>query len=144
MVDNTNYMHRNYEYNTLTGKWQRVTIVNDFQQIAGRVGSAATTELTIASGTPSSNKDMYITAISFTNEDSGTACAYAFTLGNSTIGYGVAANGTTDIINSTKDYLAKVGNGESFKILAVNPVSNGTYSAFATGTRKTIDSKIEP
>ena len=143
MVDNTNYMHRNYEYNTLTGKWQRVTIVNDFQQIAGRVGSAGTSEIVIASGTPTGTKDLHANTISVSNQ-TGTACHFAVSNNNSTIMYELVAAGGNYTLNSGQVPLFKVGNGNTVAIVAINPTANGTYSAFMTSKRVTIDSKIEP
>ena len=144
MVDNINYVNRGYTYNTLTGKWQRVTTVNDFQQIAGRVGSAGTTELVIASGTPTSNKDLYVTTVTFSNQ-SGTAAAFAISNANSTINYQYVASGAqVQLIGAAKDPLFKVANGDTLGMVVINPVANGTYTASVTANRVTIDGKIEP
>lgn len=143
MVDNTNLIQRQYEYNTLTGKWQRVEVTNDFQQIAGRVGSASTTEVVIASGTPTASKDLYGTTVSFSNQSS-TNCTFAVSNNNSTIMYEIVAAGGNYTLNGGANPLFKVNNTQTVALVVVNPVANGTYSAFMTSNRCTIDSKIEP
>lgn len=143
MTDNTNLIQRQYEYNTLTGKWQRVEVTNDFQQIAGRTGSAGTTEVVITSGTPTANKDLYATTVSFSNQ-TGTACTFAVSNNNSTIMYELVAAGANYTLNGGANPLFKVGNTNTVALVVVNPTANGTYSAFMTANRCSIDSKIEP
>ena len=141
MTENTSIMEKQYKYNTLTGRWQRVLINNDIQTISGRVGGAGA-DINIATGTAPTNQNLYPYMISL---NSPGAITFAITNGNSTIGYEIlSAAGNRTITTDIDSPICKVATGDALTVTALSAVANSTYTASISCGRVPIDSKIEP
>jgi len=132
------------KYDPVSGEWVTDIRSSDIYHLASTGGTTPSSsgEFVIASGTVSSSEEVYVTSVHIS---ATSDTAFAVVVGSSTklpIYVDASVNPNVTINGGKDEPILKIDAGSTVKLVVANATTSGTYSAFLSGIKVPIVSKI--